>query len=237
VSRRAQAVVMLLLGGTVVKTSITDVYLRYVRQGLRPLLVACGLLLIVGAVMTLWYDLRSPMQTDTGVGHAHRGPAVSWLLPLPVVGLLLVTPSALGSYTAGQAGSALTRQTSSSDYAALPLADPVTLTLLDYAARAVFDRGRSLADRRIQLTGFILDGPDGQPMLARIVLSCCAADGRPIKVGLSGDVPRGVPRNAWVTAVGTFDAKTAKDPINNAVVPYFSVARWQLVTAPASQYE
>jgi len=29
-------------------------------------------------------------------------------------------------------------------------------------------------------------------MLARIILTCCAADARPIKIGLSGDIPAGV---------------------------------------------
>ena len=59
-NRQAQAVVMLLLGGTVVKVSVTDMYLRYVKEGLRPFLIAAGLLLIAAAVMTLWYDLRAP---------------------------------------------------------------------------------------------------------------------------------------------------------------------------------
>ncbi|MEV5767002.1 TIGR03943 family protein, partial [Micromonospora sp. NPDC052213] len=57
-NRQAQAVVLLLLGGAVVRASLTDLYLRYVKEGLRPFLVAAGLLLVVAAVMTLWYELR-----------------------------------------------------------------------------------------------------------------------------------------------------------------------------------
>ena len=238
-NRRAQAVVILLLGGAVVKASVTDVYLRYVRQGLRPMLIAAGLLLVAGAVMTIWYDARGaeqPAETSED-GHAHREPRVSWLLILPVVGLLLVAPAALGSYTAGQAGSVLTAQNAGSDYAPLPPVDPAPLGLLDYASRAVFDQGRSLAGRSLQLSGFVVTGPDGRPMLARIVVSCCAADGRPIKVGLSGDVPSGVADNTWIQVVGGYTSMTAQDPINGAVVPYLEVVSWQEIAVPEGQYE
>jgi uncharacterized repeat protein (TIGR03943 family) len=240
-NRRAQAVVMLLFGGAVVKVAMTEMYLRYVRHGLRPLLIACGLLLVSGAVMTLWYDLRATAAPDPahddGSGHGHEGPGVAWLLLLPVVALLLIAPPALGSYTAGQAGSVLAGQSSVSDYTPLPQVDPVPLGALEYASRAVFDRGRSLAGRNLQVDGFLTPGPDGAPMLARIVVSCCAADGRPIKIGLSGNMPSGVPAGAWVRAVGTYTPRTGTDPINGAVVPYLEVASWQQIATPAQPYE
>jgi uncharacterized repeat protein (TIGR03943 family) len=240
VNRRAQAVVMLLLGGAVIKASVTDLYLRYVRHGLRPLLIIGGLLLIAGSVMTLWYELRTMARRATeadGYGHGHREPWVAWLLILPVLALLLVAPPALGSYTAGRAGSVLTAQNSASDYAPLPPGDPAPLGLLDYAARSVFDNGRSLTGRNLELSGFVIAGPDGKPMLARIVVSCCAADGRPIKVGLSGNVPTGVTANAWIQVVGTYTPATGTDPINGAVVPYLHVANWQQIAVPERPYE
>jgi uncharacterized repeat protein (TIGR03943 family) len=254
VNRRAQAVVMLLLGGAVVKASVSDMFLRYVKEGLRPLLITAGVLLIAAAVMTLWYDLRpaphlvtakvgpdeheeSSDPDDDGHGHAHHEPQVGWLLILPALGLLLVAPHALGSYSAGQAGSVLTAQNSVSDYPALPTGDPVKLGLLDYASRAVFDQGKSLTGRNLQLTGFITPGPDKQPMLARIILTCCAADARPIKIGLSGDIPAGVKADTWVTIVGTYIPKTSKDPVNHAAVPYLEVKTWQEVATPGEPYE
>jgi uncharacterized repeat protein (TIGR03943 family) len=246
VNRQAQAVVMLLLGGTVVKASVTDMYLRYVKEGLRPFLIAAGLLLIATAVMTLWHDLRpsaarsvaptEPAEHDDGHGHAHHEPRVGWLLILPVVGLLLVAPPALGSYAAQQAGSVLTTQNADSDYPPLPPGDPAPVGLLDYASRAVFDDGKSLTGRTVQLTGFITTGDDGQPMLARIILSCCAADGRPIKIGLIGNAPTGVPSDSWVQIVGTYTPKRAHDPVNDAPVPYIDVTTWQEITAPKQQY-
>jgi hypothetical protein len=42
VNRRAQAVVLLLFGGAIVKARVTDLYLRYVKEGLRPFLIGPG---------------------------------------------------------------------------------------------------------------------------------------------------------------------------------------------------
>jgi uncharacterized repeat protein (TIGR03943 family) len=244
VNKQAQAVVMLLFGGAILKAGVTDMYLRYVKEGLRPFLLVAALLLIAAAIMTLWYDLRGAPATapddgshDDGHGHAHHEPRVGWLLILPVLGLLLVAPPALGSYAAGQAGTVLTAENSESDYPALPPGDPAPLGLLDYASRAVFDSGRSLAGRELQLTGFVTSGPDGQPQLARIILSCCAADGRPIKVGMLGNVPNTVPSDTWVQIVGTYSDRTAKDPVNDAVVPYVEVSTWNEIPTPKQQYE
>jgi uncharacterized repeat protein (TIGR03943 family) len=243
-NRQAQAVVLGLLGGALVKASATGMSLRYVKAGLRPLLIIAGILLIATAVSTLWREMRSPPAAggdeadDHGHHqHGHRGPFVGWLMVLPVLGLLLVGPPALGSYAAGQAGSMLAAQHADSDYPALPAGDPVPLHLLDYGSRAVFDQGRSLTGRNLQLAGFITPGPDGQPVLARIIMTCCAADGRPVKVGLSGNVPAGVAADTWVQVVGQYTPKTAKDRVNNAVIPYLKVASWHEVTVPEQPYE
>ncbi|MDG4764863.1 TIGR03943 family protein [Solwaraspora sp. WMMD406] len=267
-NKQAQGVVLLLLGGAVVKASVTDMYLRYVKEGLQPFLITAGLLLIAAAVMTLWHDLRrrstaAPAAVSAGHvagasrrhaakdghaagdgdnhghegGHAHHEPRVGWLLILPVLGLLLVAPPALGSYAAGQAGTALSSQQASSDYPPLPDGDPAEISVLDYASRAIFDEGESLQGRDIALTGFITDGPDGEPMLARIVLSCCAADGRPIKVGLAGSVPSGLPVDTWVSVVGRYSEQIGTDPVNGASIPYLQVESWQQIDPPRQQYE
>jgi uncharacterized repeat protein (TIGR03943 family) len=154
-----------------------------------------------------------------------------------VLGLLLVAPPALGSYAAGQAGTALSNQQQLSDYPPLPEGDPARITVLDYASRAVFDKGTSIGDRRVQLTGFVLQGADGQPILARIILSCCAADGRPIKVGMSGDAPSGLAADTWVEVVGTYTDRTATDPVNDESIPFIEVESWRQIDPPKQQYE
>ncbi|MEV4639982.1 TIGR03943 family protein [Actinoplanes sp. NPDC049548] len=237
-NRQAQAVIMLLFGGAILKAGVGDLYLRYVKEGLRPFLIGAGLLLVAAGIMTLWYELRPrPAVTDEHGHDHHHEPRVGWLLILPVLGLLLIAPPALGSYAAGQAGSVLTAQSSASDYPPLPAGDPVDVGLLDYASRAVFDHGRSLTGRTLRLTGFVTPGPGGEPMLARMVLSCCAADGRPIKVGLTGDGPAGVAPDTWVQVVGAYSDRIGKDPVNDADVPYLRVTSWQEIAAPKQQYE
>ena len=233
-NRQAQGVVMLLLGGAVLKASLTDMYLRYVKAGLQPFLIAAGLLLVAAAAMTIWYDLRhgGPAHDD----HGHREPRVGWLLVLPVLGLLLVAPPALGSYAAGQSGTALSGQ-QVSDFPPLPEGDPAKISILDYASRAVFDKGASLGERSVQLTGFVTTGPDGQPILARMILTCCAADGRPIKVGMSGNAPTDLANDTWIQVVGRYTDRTIKDPVNEETIPYLEVETWQQIDPPKQQYE
>jgi uncharacterized repeat protein (TIGR03943 family) len=239
VNRLSQAVVMLMFGGAIVRVTLTDVFLRYVKQGLRPFLLAAGALLIATAVMTIWYELRTArarQEDDDGHGHAHHEPQVGWLLILPVLALLLVAPPALGSYSAGQAGTVMTAP-SDSDYPPLPPGDPAPISLLDYASRAVYDSGKSLTGRTVRMSGFITPGPDGHPMLARIVLTCCAADGRPIKVGLAGETLVDAAPDTWVRVDGVYSSLVGKDPVNKADIAYVEVKSWQEITQPKQPYD
>jgi uncharacterized repeat protein (TIGR03943 family) len=235
VNRQIQAVLMLLFGGALVKISVTGTYLRYVKHGLQPLLILAGALLIAAAIITLWHELRPGRHSGTADEHEHHDPRVGWLLILPALGLLLLSPPALGAYAAGQTGTVVA--SSESDYPPLPAGDPVPDTLLDYASRAIFDSGKSLTGRKLRLVGFITPGPGGRPLLARIVLTCCAADGRPIKVALSGNAPAGLPADTWVQVDGVYSAQIDKDPVNKAQVPYLQVTAWQETTPPKQPYE
>ncbi|GAA0470669.1 membrane protein [Actinoplanes capillaceus] len=234
-NRQAQAVVLFLFGGAILKASFTDLYLRYVKEGLRPFLIASGVALVAAAIMTLWYEFRGARPSpDDEHGHHHE-PRVGWLLVLPVLALLLVAPPALGSYTAVQSGTV--QLSAESDFPPLPDADPAPVALIDYASRVIYEDGRSLAGRRVQLTGFVARGEDGSPMLARIVVSCCAADGRPIKVGLTGGPAIDVPSGTWLQIIGKYSDKRAKDPVNQADIAFLEVEQWQPVDPPKQQYE
>jgi len=257
----AQAVLLLLVGGTLLKISLTGTYVRYVRPGLLPLLVVAGVVLVIVAAATLWQVIRRPLrilvtgggahtkagshlddpETDAAPDHSHDPhghgePRVGWLLLVPALALLLFAPPALGSYQASRNGTALSSR-AESDFAALPEGDPVRVSLLEYASRAVFDQGRSLAGRRVVLSGFVIAGPNGQPYLARLVVACCAADARPIKVGLAGDVPGDLVADRWIEVVGTFSERTDRDPVNQDVIPYLQVAETRELPTPEQQYE
>lgn len=234
-NRQAASVILVLIGGAMLRASLTDQYLRYVKQGLQPFLIAAGVTLIAVAAMTLWYELRPRAAAAHDDGHGHHGePRVAWLLLLPALGLLLVGPPALGSYSANRAGTTLT---ATSDFAPLPAGDPVKLTILDYASRAVFDDGKSIGDRRVQVTGFVMASPDGGWYLTRMVLSCCAADARPIKIALGGQLPDGLSADAWLRVVGRYDPKRAVDPLNGEKIPYLAVSEAKRIEPPSEQYE
>lgn len=245
-SREAQAIVLVLLGGTLLHAGATDLYLRYVKAGLQPLLLAAGAALVIAAIATAWHEWRPQKATKKTVPepaedaqhvqqpHSHREPRICWLLLLPLLGLSLVTPPALGSYTATNTGTAL-RQVGVPD--SLPPTGPLQLGVLDYARRAVYDHGHSLADRPITLTGFITADRDGAPYLTRMILNCCAADAQPVKVRLSGQIPPALQPDTWFTVTGTYTGRQTTDPINAGPVPFIDVSRADPVSAPPDPYE
>lgn len=66
-NRQAQAAVLFLTGGAILHAALTDLYLRYVKAGLQPLLLAAGVVLIATAIATVWYE-RQAARTSAGNG-------------------------------------------------------------------------------------------------------------------------------------------------------------------------
>ncbi|OXM63351.1 TIGR03943 family putative permease subunit [Amycolatopsis vastitatis] len=225
-NRTVQAILLFLVGGVLLHAGATGLYLRYVKAGLRPLVLAAGVVLVIAAVATVWYARRRPAR--------HPAPRVSWLLVLPVFALVLAAPPALGSYSAMRAGTAVTAPRI---VAPLPDGNPVSLTVIDYADRAVYDQGRSLAGRTVTLTGFVAFDHAGVPYLVRMLLNCCAADAQPVKVGLAGAVPPVLQPDSWLEVTGTFTAEQAKDPVNGGAIPFVDVGQARPVPPPADPYE
>ena len=234
-NRETQGVVLLLVGGSVLYASLTDLHLRYVKGGLRPLLLVAAAVLMVTAVATLWREFRTRgHRTREGAHGHHHEPKVSWLLVLPVFALMLAAPPALGSYAADRAGTGIQEPPGFAD---LPAGDPVRLSVLDYATRAVYDHGKSLTGRHVRLTGFLSTGPGGTPVLTRMFLSCCAADAQPIKVGLAGQLPVGLRPDTWIEVVGSYTAKQIADGVNGRPIPFLDVDTVTKVTPPRERYE
>ncbi|WP_203592813.1 MULTISPECIES: TIGR03943 family protein [unclassified Streptomyces] len=255
---------LFLLGATVLHAGLTDLHLRYVKSGLRPLLLLAGAVLIVTAAATLRYERRGtragdPAATDrapehgepddperadqgssegeprSGGGGGHREPRVSWLLALPLFALILVAPPALGSYTAAHTGTALQKPFGFPD---VPDGrGPLRLGVGEYAARAVYDEGRHLRDRPLRITGFVTLGRDGAPYLVRMTLNCCAADAQPVKIALTGNVPPVLRPDSWLEVTGTYTSRRTKDPVNDGPVPYVKVTASRPVPPPSEPYD
>ncbi|MGW7523215.1 TIGR03943 family putative permease subunit [Streptomyces sp. NPDC054783] len=232
-NRHSQSAVMFLLGAALLHAGSTDLYLRYVKEGLRPLLLASGVVLIAAALATVWYERRRAGAAATEA-HAHPEPRISWLLLLPLLALILVAPPALGSYSALRSGTALQKPYV---YGALPAADPAPLSVIDYASRAAYGHGRSLHGRSVRVTGFLALDHSGAPYLVRMALNCCAADAQPVKIALTGELPPVLRPDAWLEVTGTYTPRMTHDPVNNGPIPYLKVTAARPVPVPHDPYD
>ncbi|MEV6025255.1 TIGR03943 family protein [Streptomyces sp. NPDC052036] len=266
-NRQAQAAVMFLVGGAMLHAGTTSLYLRYVKAGLQPLLLAAGAVLIMAALATVWYDLRryraarqrkseGEAHTARGDGHGHgqddghvhahdggHGDDDGHSHREPRISWLLLLPLfalILVAPPALGSYSALRAGTALQPplaYPALPSGDPVPLSLVDYAGRAAYGHGHSLGNRKVEITGFVALDHGGTPYLVRMALNCCAADAQPVKVGLSGKLPPVLQPDSWLQVTGTYSARRTKDPVNGGRIPFLDVEEAKPVPTPKDPYD
>ena len=244
--RDVQAIVLILVGGAVLRISIGDTYLNYVKEAMKPWLIVSGALLVVLGLMALVDVLRrgragadgdetphdEPHEHDDGHGHAHGGPRSAWLLLLPVLAIFLIAPPPLGAYAAAR-DTTNSVQPREAKAPPLPAGDPVEVAVADYVGRAVWDDGLTLAGRTVEMTGFVTPNPEGGWWLTRLALACCAADAIPAKVQtLNVD---DLPENAWVTVTGHWvpGGGTKSDK----AIPLLQVESLEQVPQPQNPYE
>ncbi|MEU8095523.1 TIGR03943 family putative permease subunit [Streptomyces rubiginosohelvolus] len=212
--RLTQAILLVLSGtGLLHIALLTDLYLRYVKEWMRPTLIASGVLLLLLGAADVWSHRRPGAPRDRGEQgtyedhdghpHDHSGvPRAAWLLLLPALSMLLYAPPALGAYTAS-------RQTSQpvavqqDHFEPLPAVSPLPLTLGDFATRVRQDPEQAVKGRSIQMTGFVTPVERGEGWdLTRLLINCCSADAQAVKVRIhGGETP---PADTWVTVVGTW---------------------------------
>ncbi|MFF0116977.1 TIGR03943 family putative permease subunit [Streptomyces prasinus] len=207
--RPFQTALLVLSGVGLLRVSLfTDLYLRYVKEGMRPLLIASGaLLILLGVADAVSYARRREGDEhadhdDGGHGHSHSGaPRAAWLLFLPALSLLFYAPPALGAYTASrQPPQAVTHE---DDFDPLPAASPLPMTLSDFTRRVQQDRTQVIEGRTVLLTGFVTSGKGGDSWyLNRLLISCCAADAQSVKVRIHRTPAP--PANTWVAVTGTW---------------------------------
>jgi uncharacterized repeat protein (TIGR03943 family) len=231
--RRTQAAMLLLVGAAALWLGLTDAALAYVRGALRPPLVASGVVLLGLALVAL--RGREP---DPG-GHGHGAPRSGWLLALPVLVLLLVTPPALGSFAASRQ----TQATQPGDATGVfpPLPEPVggaaPLAVSEFVTRALYDKDRSLQGARVRLVGFAAPREGGGYLLTRFNLFCCAADGQAYQLEVRGDRSQ---RRAdqWLVVEGRWQPRPAFDGIApSGVRPVLIADSVTPVRPPADPYE
>jgi len=268
VNAETQGGLMILTGGVVARMAMTGTYLLYVRQGMRPWLLSSALILVVLGILRVWWALRpdpapgagSGAGPDAGPGagsgggngratdghgdHEGHAPKVAWLLVLPVLAVVLIAPNPLGSFTAA-------RQSAKAAVVAPPDPFPplqraadgtVSLPVMEFVRRALFDDRRSLDGVPVRLVGMV--SPKGKGgtedfRLVRFMIACCAADAQAVQVavhGVQGKVP---PNDSWVEVIGRYRAPTGggDQAEEGDEVPLLDVDQMQTVPRPENPYE
>jgi uncharacterized repeat protein (TIGR03943 family) len=131
---------------------------------------------------------------------------------------------------------AFAKQRPTMQFPALPVGKDPVLTLKDFVMRSLYDGEDSVTDNDVTVVGFIAPAGDGYVdgySLARITISCCAADASPMRIHLNG-VPK-YPMNTWVMAVVSAQAGTAT--ADNEYVPTAEVTSMSPTSEPADPYE
>jgi uncharacterized repeat protein (TIGR03943 family) len=120
-------------------------------------------------------------------------------------------------------------------FPALEGTDP-SMTIKEFVLRALYDADNSVQDTPVTVTGFIApagDGYTGGYTVARMVISCCAADANPMQLHIAGDAP--LPSNTWVKAVVTVVPDTAN--LDNGYVPTVTLTSMTTTSQPDDPYE
>ena len=187
-----------------------------------------------GAVITDADDDQHDHSEEESHNHGSDGHGVGWLWVLPIFVLVLVPPPALGSFAAERGAATVPKPPKSVEYTALSGAGPVSLEVHDYARRAVWDDGRTLTGRTVELSGFVTPHSGGAWYLTRMKVNCCAADARPYQVEII-DSPVRTVRDQWVKVTGTW--VPSKSEHRWEAVPLLKAATVNGIPTPAQPYE
>jgi uncharacterized repeat protein (TIGR03943 family) len=118
-----------------------------------------------------------------------------------VLALLIVAPPALGEFTANRAPAV--NATASGQKASLAAGStPVELNMLMFYLLSSA-KPAALAGRPVTLVGFVEKQQPGGFTLARLVITCCAADASTVKVTITAHVPPPAV-GSWVQVTGQF---------------------------------
>jgi uncharacterized repeat protein (TIGR03943 family) len=230
VRRETQNVLLVLLGGALLKIAWNGSYLRYVKPSLLPFLVLAGVVILALGLISIVRDVRAARN------HADHADRSSWLLLLPVLAIFLVAPPALGADTVSRSTQAIAPQRSAIDFPPLPAGPAPALRMSDFVTRAVWDDAGSLNGRQVRLLGFVVHGDQDATYLGRLVIACCAADATPLKVRLEGRAGlASLPQDGWFEVRGQLVPGSAKS--GSRYTPTLTVSDLHPVPAPTEPYE
>jgi len=211
VSTDAGATLTTVIGLLLVRLAVQGSYRSYVRPGMGPWIAIAGVLLTLLGIIVLWRHRRGE---EDHSDHEHGGEQVAWLLLAPVLALLLIAPGALGSFSLGRTGSAVTVRSGHGVFARLdPEAGPREMSLLEFNQRAFEGtEGSSFNGATVRVIGFVGPTKDDGFVVARYSIACCAADALAATALVTGWTGRVPARDSWVEVEGRFEPGGEVDP-------------------------
>lgn len=238
--RETQNVLLVLLGGALLKIALNGDYLRYVRPAQQPWILGGGFVILALGVVAMVRDMLAAAGSRKRVAHpvGHHHPArTAWLLMVPVLAVFLVAPPALGSDSVARSRERAPQGSEARPAIAFPPLPPgevVPLPVSDFVTRAGWDDTGTLDGRTVSITGFVVHDERGTS-LARLVIGCCAADAYPVTVRLPAGVAETMPSDTWVEVTGALVPESANRA--NRYTPELTVRTVRAIAAPPDPYE
>jgi hypothetical protein len=201
--------------------------------------------LVLGAVIVLALGVVVGLVVGPGHHHDHDGhdhEAPSWIETgvhaLPLLLFVALGPTALGSHTLSADG-----QLDATRFVTAAPSEPAIVDgyhrtdllalrhdpFLDGGMVEVVARLGELAEQTTRKRRNT-PAPAPRPVLFRHVISCCAADGRPIYAWLQNP-PTGLPLDAWVRVRGTVNQRDT-----GGVIPEITVDSIEAIPQPGDVY-
>ncbi|HWY01944.1 MAG TPA: TIGR03943 family protein [Mycobacterium sp.] len=232
--RETENTILLLVGLSIGLITLTGAFTRYVKPTLLPWLAITAVAAMGLALAAIVGDIRRGGPGHDGDGHSHRT-GVVWLLVVPVVVLIFVTPPPLRPQAATRSVTTVSNDVLRRAFPPLPPGRAPEVSLPDVVMRAANDTSGSLTNRLVTITGFVLNEPGGVD-LARIVIICCAADAQLARIHLrdhDGAALR-FADNTWLRVEG--EVTPAVRQPHTAPIPTLRAVMVTPVNAPANQY-
>jgi uncharacterized repeat protein (TIGR03943 family) len=238
VRRETTNILLVLVGGALVKITVNGTYLRYVKPSVRPWALIAGVVMVLLGLIAIVQDIRAGGARSAPDEHDHQhGSRAVLLLLLPILAIFLVAPPPLGADSvtrdAGRTAPVVTQQGASA-FPPLPRGAVVPISLSEFITRSVWDSTNSLNNRVVALTGFVVH-EHGVLYLARLVITCCAADATPMKVALAGGDTAGLSDDQWIQSDGLLRPGSATQA--NEYTPTLRVSSLTRIAEPADPYE
>lgn len=237
-NRESENTMLLLIGMATAMITGSGAFTRYVKPSLEPWLYLTAAVLIGLALVTIIGDIRRHGHSahhDGHDGHPHSNRAV-WLLFIPVVLLVYITPPALRPQASVPSISAVSADAIRRPFPPLPPGRAPEVSVPDLMIRGVQDSAGTLDGRLITVIGFTVRAGEAVD-LGRFSVLCCAADARLARVRLSGPgaaVAAGLPEHTWVRVEGMVRPGAPGEPVLG--IPIVEVADVTQIEAPANVY-